>query len=64
MIRQTLQRDISRLKADINLLLRDGYNKIKDKYPKGFLLIFDNLDRVPPKVNITERIDGITRIRW
>ncbi len=49
-IRQTLQRDISRLKADINLLLRDGYNKIKDKYPKGFLLIFDNLDRVPPKV--------------
>jgi energy-coupling factor transporter ATP-binding protein EcfA2 len=49
-IRQTLQRDISRLKADINLLLRDGYNKIKDKYPKGFLVIFDNLDRVPPNV--------------
>jgi energy-coupling factor transporter ATP-binding protein EcfA2 len=48
-IRQTLQRDISRLKADINLLLRDGYNKIKNKYPKGFLIIFDNLDRVPPK---------------
>jgi energy-coupling factor transporter ATP-binding protein EcfA2 len=49
-IRQTLQRDISRLKADINLLLRDGYQKVKDKYPKGFLVIFDNLDRVPPKV--------------
>jgi energy-coupling factor transporter ATP-binding protein EcfA2 len=49
-IRQTLQRDISRLKADINLLLRDGYQKIKDKYPKGFLVIFDDLDRVPPKV--------------
>jgi energy-coupling factor transporter ATP-binding protein EcfA2 len=49
-IRQTLQRDISRLKADINLLLRDAYKKIKEKYPKGFLLIFDNLDRVPPKV--------------
>jgi energy-coupling factor transporter ATP-binding protein EcfA2 len=49
-IRQVLQRDISRLKADVNLLLRDAYKKIKDKYPKGFLIIFDNLDRVPPKV--------------
>jgi energy-coupling factor transporter ATP-binding protein EcfA2 len=49
-IRQTLQRDISRLKADINLLLRDAYTKIKAKYPKGFLIIFDNLDRVPPRV--------------
>ncbi|GAB4383245.1 MAG: hypothetical protein Kow00121_44790 [Elainellaceae cyanobacterium] len=50
LIRQTLQRDISRLKADINLLLRDAYLKIKDQYPKGFLVIFDNLDRVPPDV--------------
>jgi energy-coupling factor transporter ATP-binding protein EcfA2 len=49
-IRQTLQRDISRLKADINLLLRDAYLKIKQYYPKGFLIIFDNLDRVPPDV--------------
>jgi energy-coupling factor transporter ATP-binding protein EcfA2 len=50
LIRQTLQRDISRLKADINLLLRDAYRKIQSRYPKGFLLIFDNLDRVPPSV--------------
>ena len=50
LIRQTLQRDISRLKADVNLLLRDAYEQIKDRYPKGFLLIFDNLDRVPPNV--------------
>jgi energy-coupling factor transporter ATP-binding protein EcfA2 len=50
LIRQKMQLDISRLKADINLLLRDGYKKIKDKYPKGFLVIFDNLDRVPPTV--------------
>ena len=50
LIRQTLQRDISRLKADINLLLRDAYQKIKHRYPKGFLIIFDNLDRVPPTV--------------
>jgi ABC-type lipoprotein export system ATPase subunit len=49
-IRQTLQRDISRLKADINLLLRDAYQKIQSQYQKGFLLIFDNLDRVPPEV--------------
>jgi energy-coupling factor transporter ATP-binding protein EcfA2 len=49
-IRQTLQRDISRLKADINLLLRDAHQKIMSQYPKGFLLIFDNLDRVPPNV--------------
>ena len=49
-IRQTLQRDISRLKSDINLLLKDAYKKIRTQYPKGFLIIFDNLDRVPPKV--------------
>ncbi|MBW4472797.1 MAG: ATP-binding protein [Stenomitos rutilans HA7619-LM2] len=49
-IRQVLQQDISRLKADVNLLLRDAYQKIKDRYPKGFLVIFDNLDRVPPQV--------------
>jgi energy-coupling factor transporter ATP-binding protein EcfA2 len=49
-IRQTLQRDISRLKADINLLLGDANRKIRKLYPKGFLVIFDNLDRVPPKV--------------
>lgn len=49
-IRQALQQDISRLKADVNLLLRDAYQKIRHLYPKGFLVIFDNLDRVPPEV--------------
>ncbi|MGB3787268.1 MAG: ATP-binding protein [Phormidesmis sp.] len=49
-IRQTLQQDISRLKSDTNLLLRDAYKKIRQFYPKGFLIIFDNLDRVPPSV--------------
>jgi energy-coupling factor transporter ATP-binding protein EcfA2 len=49
-IRQTLQRDISRLKTDINLLLRDAYHKIKERCPKGFLLIFDNIDLAPPHV--------------
>jgi Cdc6-like AAA superfamily ATPase len=51
-IRQTLEKDISRLKADINLLLNDALKKLRKKFPnyKGFLIIFDNLDRVPPKV--------------
>jgi energy-coupling factor transporter ATP-binding protein EcfA2 len=48
-IRQTLEKDLSRLKADINLLLRDAYVKIRSKFPqcKGLLIIFDNLDRIP-----------------
>lgn len=51
-IRQTLEKDISRLKADINLLLNDATKKLRKKFPqyKGFLIIFDNLDRVPPEV--------------
>jgi len=49
-IRQTLQRNISRLKTDVNLLLRDAYQKIKVHHPKGFLLIFDNIDLAPPHV--------------
>ena len=51
-IRQTLEKDISRLKADINLLLNDAVKKLRNKFPKykGFLIIFDNLDRVPPNV--------------
>ncbi|CBN57111.1 MULTISPECIES: P-loop NTPase fold protein [Kamptonema] len=51
-IRQNLEKDISRLKADINLLLNDAVKKLRNKFPeyKGFLIIFDNLDRVPPKV--------------
>lgn len=53
-IRETLQRNISRLQTDINLLLKDAFEKLKRKYPdryrKGFLLIVDNLDRIPPNV--------------
>ncbi|WP_427156952.1 P-loop NTPase fold protein [Aliinostoc sp. HNIBRCY26] len=51
-IRQTLEKDLSRLKADINLLLGDAYVKLRQKFPqfKGLLIIFDNLDRVPPTV--------------
>jgi hypothetical protein len=62
-IRQTLQRDISRLKADINLLLADAYNKVKETYPKGFLIIFDNLDRVPPAVGDRLFFDYAAQLR-
>jgi hypothetical protein len=53
-IRETLQRNLSRLQTDINLLLKDAFDKLKrkypDRYPKGFLVIVDNLDRIPPSV--------------
>ena len=51
-IRRTLERDFSRLKSGINLLLDDGFKKLQKKYPdcKGFLFILDNLDRCPLQV--------------
>lgn len=51
-IRETLENDISRLKADINLLLSDGLKQLRSKFPnyRGILIIFDNLDRIPPTV--------------
>ena len=51
-IRQTLEKDISRLKTDINRLLDDASGKLRKQNSayKGFLIIFDNLDRVPPSV--------------
>ncbi|MCY7331146.1 MAG: ATP-binding protein [Pseudanabaena sp. CAN_BIN31] len=51
-VRQTLLKDVSRLKADINLLLDNGLKKWQKKFPKckGFLIIFDNLDRTPINV--------------
>ncbi|MEL4895350.1 ATP-binding protein [Crocosphaera sp. Alani8] len=51
-IRQTLEQDISRLQADVNFLLDDGFKKIQHKFPQyqGFLVIFDNLDLVTPGV--------------
>jgi hypothetical protein len=51
-IRQVLERDFSRLKANVNLLLDDCLRKLQNQDPgcKGILLIFDNLDRCPPNV--------------
>ncbi len=51
-IREKLEKDFSRLKTTLNLLLDDGQRKLRQKRPacKGLLLIFDNLDRCPPHV--------------
>ena len=55
-VRQTLLKDVSRLKSYTNLLLDDGLKKWQKKFPKckGFLLVFDNLDRCP--VNIANHL--------
>jgi hypothetical protein len=64
-IRQTLEEDISRLQSDINLLLRDGLKKLRDKFNqyKGFLIIFDNLDRVLPTVGNHLFFDYATQLQ-
>lgn len=51
-IRQELRREVTRLKTDMNLLLRDGTQQLKQRFPdkKGFLLILDGLDKCPPDV--------------
>lgn len=51
-IRQVLTPEVSRLRADINLLLADGSKKLRAKFPKkkGLLLILDGLDKCPPNV--------------
>jgi len=51
-IRKILEKDISRLTNDMNLLLDDAVKKLRNKFPeyKGFLIIFDNLDRINPEV--------------
>jgi energy-coupling factor transporter ATP-binding protein EcfA2 len=55
-LREKLQRDVGKLKADLNNLLQDGFAKLTARfadeglYQRGFLVIFDNLDRVPPEV--------------
>jgi len=52
--RETLGRNLSRWQTDINLLLKDAFDKLKRKYPdsyqKKILVIVDNLDRIPPSV--------------
>lgn len=52
-VRARLQQNIKALQDNMNALLRDAFEKLKNHYPKyskGFLVIFDNLDRMPPDV--------------
>ncbi|MGF1570288.1 MAG: P-loop NTPase fold protein [Nodosilinea sp.] len=64
-IRQTLAREVSRLKTDINLLLRDGAQKVVRQFPekKGFLVILDGLDKCPPNVATRLFIDYAAQMR-
>ncbi|CAA9322866.1 Type II secretory pathway, ATPase PulE/Tfp pilus assembly pathway, ATPase PilB [uncultured Microcoleus sp.] len=52
--RETIGRNLSRWQTDINLWLKNAFDKLKRKYPdryqKGFLVIVDNLDRIHPSV--------------
>jgi len=52
-IRETLKKEFTRMKGDINLLLGDGLKKLRKKFPnyKDFLVIVDNLDRCPLAVS-------------
>lgn len=64
-IRQTLAREVSRLQTDINLLLRDGAQKVCQKFPdkKGFLLILDGIDKCPPNVATRLFVDYAAQMR-
>ena len=65
-VRTTLQQDIGRLKADMNALLLDAFEKLRvayPQYPKGFLVMFDNLDRVPPEVGDRLYFDYATQLQ-
>ncbi|MEL6229043.1 MAG: P-loop NTPase fold protein [Cyanobacteria bacterium J06627_3] len=64
-IRQTLEREVSRLRTDINNLLRDGAKKLRqaDSGKKGILLILDGLDKCPPDVATKLFIDYSAQLR-
>jgi hypothetical protein len=50
-IRETLRRNIGQLQESINNFLNDAFGQVQQQgYAKGFLLVFDNLDRVIPEV--------------
>ena len=63
-IREVLQRNVGRLQEDINKLLIDAFAKVQKKgYSKGFLVIFDNLDRVSPAAGDKLYFDHPTQIQ-
>ncbi|MDB9525847.1 ATP-binding protein [Oscillatoria sp. CS-180] len=63
-IRETLQQDIGRLKSDMNLLLEDAFVRVQQHgYEKGYLVIFDSLDLVPPIVGDRLYFDYATQLQ-
>ncbi|MGB3300860.1 MAG: ATP-binding protein, partial [Phormidesmis sp.] len=63
-IRDTLRQDIGRLKGDMNRLLQNAFEQVQQAgYEKGYLIIFDNLDRVPTEVGDRLYFDYATQLR-
>ncbi len=65
--RETIGRNLSRWQTDINLWLKDAFDKLKrqdpDRYQKSFLVIVDNLDRIPPSVGNHLFFDGAPQLQ-
>jgi hypothetical protein len=64
-IRETLTKEVTRFRGDVNLLLSDGLKKIRKIHPeyKGFLVIIDNLDRCPPEVSTSLFFDYAEQLK-
>lgn len=64
-VRAKLERSFTELQRNVNNLLADATQKIQqrsEKY-KGFLVIFDNLDRIPPDVGEQLFFKDATQLR-
>jgi AAA ATPase domain len=64
-IREALKQNVGRLTTDINALLRDGAEQIKMKFPekKGFLVIFDGLDRCSEEISKRLFVDSAAQLQ-
>ncbi|MFZ4666266.1 MAG: ATP-binding protein [Prochlorotrichaceae cyanobacterium] len=65
-VRNTLQQDIGALQANMNALLLNAFEKLREKYngySKGFLVMFDNLDRLPLEVADRLYFDYATQLQ-
>ena len=65
-VRTTLQQDIGTLQENMNGLLLDAFEKLRAKYnqySKGFLVMFDNLDRLPLEVADRLYFDYATQLQ-
>jgi hypothetical protein len=64
-IREELKKNVGRLRTDLNALLRDGAEQIKTKFPKkkGFLVIFDGLDRCSEEISKRLFVDSAAQLQ-